>query len=398
MKKKILTILLVVNSILYSQQKILFDATKAETANNADWVIDSDLFNVKYSHGNITFNGNESNPQRFPTPDQSTVTSTTTEDYWTGGLSAWGIESVQQGWQVETLPIGQQITYGDSQNEQDLSNYDVFVVCEPNQLFTNDEKTALLNFVYNGGNLFMISDHNNSDRDGDGYDSVDVWNDFLNNNSTGGNPFGLQVNGDNIREASTNIAPLNNNEILHGTFGDVTSIEFYNGATFSIDQTENFSVTGLVFRDNVSTTGLDQIMVASVEYGQGKVLAVGDSSIVDDGSGDPNDHLYDGWLSDANGNHRRLIMNAMEWMLNSTNAILINADNQNLKIYAHKNEIHINVKGNYLLKLYDLSGREILQRKTEQSQSFVLPYKGIIFYRLLQNNFLVKVGKLALTN
>jgi len=33
----------------YSQIKILFDASKAESASNADWVIDADLYNLGFS-------------------------------------------------------------------------------------------------------------------------------------------------------------------------------------------------------------------------------------------------------------------------------------------------------------------------------------------------------------
>src|SRR4051812_13588052 len=73
----------------------LFDATHLETAGNADWVIDED-----------------SSPQRFPTPDQATVTGGTGETYWKGAISAWGIELVQRGHHVETLPAGVAITYG----------------------------------------------------------------------------------------------------------------------------------------------------------------------------------------------------------------------------------------------------------------------------------------------
>jgi len=36
------------------------------------------------------------------------------------------------------------ITYGNSSNPQDLSNYAVFVVDEPNIRFTSTEKTAIL--------------------------------------------------------------------------------------------------------------------------------------------------------------------------------------------------------------------------------------------------------------
>ena len=127
--KKFLIILLYLIPIFsFAQIKILFDATKAQTAGNADWQIDADLYNVSYGSGNPSTNGSgtEANPQRFPTPSQSTIDSLTPESYWKGGLSSWGIECVKRGYQVETLPIGGIITYGNTSNAQDLSNYNVF--------------------------------------------------------------------------------------------------------------------------------------------------------------------------------------------------------------------------------------------------------------------------------
>ena len=159
----------------------LFDATKAEMAGNADWVIDADVHNLKInvaSDGSGTAGaGNESNPQRYPTPDQSTVTASTPENYWAGGLSAWAIDLVKNGHHVETLPYNGHITWRDGSNTQDLTNYNVFVTVEPNILFTAAEKAALINFVKNGGGLFIVSDHGNSDRNNDGVDSVAVLND-----------------------------------------------------------------------------------------------------------------------------------------------------------------------------------------------------------------------------
>lgn len=72
-----------------SQIKILFDASSAQTAGNADWVIDED----------------NNSPQRLPTPDQAGVTASTAETYWTGALSFWGIDCVNRGYHVETLPM-----------------------------------------------------------------------------------------------------------------------------------------------------------------------------------------------------------------------------------------------------------------------------------------------------
>ncbi|MGC4100030.1 hypothetical protein [Ferruginibacter sp.] len=84
-------------------KKFLFDNTKAETAGNADWVIDQDA-----------------SPQQIPTPAQSTVTASTAETYWTGAISSWGIALVKAGHTVETLPSTGSITYGNASNPQDL--------------------------------------------------------------------------------------------------------------------------------------------------------------------------------------------------------------------------------------------------------------------------------------
>ena len=56
--------------------KILFDATKAETAGNADWVIDEDLNNLSWNPGAST-GGSDGNAQRIPPPAQSGITAST---------------------------------------------------------------------------------------------------------------------------------------------------------------------------------------------------------------------------------------------------------------------------------------------------------------------------------
>jgi hypothetical protein len=169
----LLPFVIIITFICFPQKKIfLFDNTKAETAGNADWVIDED--------SNV--------PGRYPTPAQSTITSSTVETYWTGALSSWGIALVNLGDSVETLTSGSTITYGTA-NAQDLKNYDVFVIDEPNIRFSTAEKTALINFVQNGGGLFMISDHTGSDRNNDGWDSPMIWNDLFTANGIVTNPF-----------------------------------------------------------------------------------------------------------------------------------------------------------------------------------------------------------------
>jgi len=276
-------------------KKFLFDATKAETAGNADWVIDED--------GGV--------PQRIPTPAQSGITASTIETYWTGAISSWGVALVKAGNTVETLPSGTAITYGNASNPQDLSHYDVFVIDEPNILFTSAEKTAILNFISNGGGLFMISDHNNSDRNNDGHDSPNIWNDLMTNNSVATNPFGFSIDLTDISETTSNVLSGNStNPILHGSQGDVMQLEFNDGATVTINPSANSTVQGLIWQSGM-TQNTTHIMAASSTFGTGRVFVVTDSSPMDDGTGASGNNLFVSWplLS-----HTQLFMNASLWL------------------------------------------------------------------------------------
>jgi Secretion system C-terminal sorting domain len=314
---------------LSAQTKILFDATKAETAGNADWVIDADLSNLSWSPS-ATTGGTESNAQKTPTPAQSTVTAATTETFWKGAISAWGIDCAKKGYIVESLPYNGRITFNDATNTQDLSHYKVYIVCEPNILFTASEKTAIIAFVNAGGGLFMVGDHQTSDRNGDGKDSPVIWNDLMSNNTTAVNPFGITFENNNIGNVnSNNLAPLPSNDpILHGTMGNVTQLAFHAGSSIAINKTANASAHGVVYQAGVSNTGLVGMMCAAATYGSGRVVALGDSSIPDDGSGDTNDNLFNGYSADAyaSDNGRKLLMNATIWLTASTSLPLSLSD------------------------------------------------------------------------
>lgn len=322
--------LLITTSICFSQNKILFDATKAEMCGSADWIIDADANNIYFNsttHIPYVSSGSTSgasNPQRIPTPAQSGITSSTPETYWTGALSAMAVDCAKQGYTVESLPFNGAITYGNSSNPQDLSNYKVFVVDEPNSVFSAIEKAAILNFVANGGGLMMVSDHTISDRNNDGIDSPDIWNDLLTNNTVQNNPFGITFDLANISGSSTTINPLGITSpyysILHGTFGVPSQVYWSNGTTMTLNTTNNSSVKGIVFKSGASTSGTTNVLAAAATYQSGKVFAVGDSSILDDGTGDINDSLYTGYTVDANGNHQKLLMNAMIWLMTTNTA------------------------------------------------------------------------------
>ena len=273
-------------------KKFLFDNRHAETAGNADWVMDA----------------NSNVAPRFPTPLQSTITSTTSESYWTGAISAWGIALVKLGHTVETLPTTVSITYGNSANAQDLSNYTVFVVDEPNTLFTATEKTAILNFVQNGGSLMMISDHTISDRNNDGWDSPMIWNDLMTNNTVQNNPFGFAIDYADFSTTTSNISTAVS-PVLSGSQGAVTSIQFNNGTTATLNSTANATVQALVWKSGV-TQNNSNVMCATSTFGTGRVFFLGDSSPVDDGTGSAGNILYNGW---GVYSHSKLLLNASLW-------------------------------------------------------------------------------------
>ena len=259
--------LLIIGFTTHSQVKILFDASKAQMAGSADWVIDSEAHNLYTSNptSGITVNtgGTESNPQRIPLPAQSGITSSTAETYWQGAISHWAIDCVRQGYTVETLPWNARITYGDLTNSQDLSNYKVFIVDEPNILFSAIEKNAIVNFVKNGGGLMMIADHTISDRNNDNNDSLMVWNDLMATNTVLVNPFGISFDAFDFSQTSSNVANHINNTVLHGpaspvvcsVCGNVTQVKWSGGTTMTLSPTVNPSVTGLAYKIGSSTTG-----------------------------------------------------------------------------------------------------------------------------------------------
>ncbi len=337
---KIIFTAFILNSTLsFAQFKILFDATKAEMVGSADWVIDADVHNVYFnSTTHIPYtngSGGASNPQRIPTLAQSGITSTTTETYWDGALSAMAVDCAKQNYIVESLPFNGAITFGNLSNTQDLSYYKVFVVDEPNSLFSAAEKTAIMNFVANGGGLMFIADHTGSDRNYDGYDSPVIWNDLLTNNSVQNNPFGITFDLVNVTGNSTAFAALTSTSpyysIMHGTFGVPAQAYWSNGTTMTLNTTNNSTVKGIVFKSGSSTTGTTNVFAAAATFQNGKVFAIGDSSILDDGTGDPNDSLFTGYTGDANGNHQKLIMNAMIWLMTYNTA----ATNENLLDTTH---------------------------------------------------------------
>ncbi|MFB6783977.1 hydrolase [Streptomyces sp. NPDC056352] len=273
--------------------RVLFDNAHAETAGNADWII--------------------STSQPDPLGQNSSPTSETS---WTGALSSWGVALQKTGnYSLKTLPSGSSITYGTT-SATDLMNFDTFVLPEPNVLLTAPEKTAVMNFVKNGGGLFLISDHTGADRNSDGEDAVEIINDLMTNNTVDStDPFGFSVDSLSIGSDHPVAITDSTDAVLHGSFGAVTKSLIASGTTATLKPADNSSVKGLLYRTGFS--GNTGAFFATSTFGSGRVAFWGDSSPIDDGTGQSGNTLYDGW-NDSGATNATLALNATEWLSGSS--------------------------------------------------------------------------------
>lgn len=329
--------------------RILFDYTKNETAGNADWVVD----------------------HNYPYPLPAAPISPTD---WDGAISSWGYYLYRLGHQIVTLTPSYGITYGNSSNPLDLSNFDVFIMPEPQNPLTSSEKTAILNFIYNGGGFFMVADHNSSDRDGDGWDSPRVFNDAFENvlgvhfNVTGERP-------NSYSGISSNISYFDS--IINGYFGRVNTIGFWSGTCITLRTNINPNVFGLIWVPGALPDN-DSIMFFYGYYGRGRFVGIGDSSPCDDGTGNPSDDLYNNWSMYSDS---ALILNATLWLLYSGSQSLSEKSHrlQRLVIVAYDEALNL-VRSGYIF--YNANGQEVTEVKP-----------GLYFAKSPKNNLLKLIVK-----
>lgn len=222
-------------------KRVLFDAGHAQQAGNADWVIE-------------------------------------------GAYSDFA-ESLKEelGCYIESTK--ERLTY------ELLSLFNVFIIPEPNRPFDKEEIEAIIKFVENGGGLFLIADHGDSDRNGNGWDSPKVFNTFV-------EIFGFRFTGDTIQEEPVKYV------IFHEITNNIKEVGVWAGSTIEV---LNSNVQILLENKDKKP-----YMVLS-KYGKGYVVAIGDSSPFDDGTGDINDILHDGWHW---GDNSKLAINTVKFLMN----------------------------------------------------------------------------------
>lgn len=190
-----------------------------------------------------------------------------------------------------------------------LSGYKVLVLPEPNVNYTSAEKTAINTFIQNGGGVYFIADHITSDRNNDGWDSVQIFDGSQTqaNPSTGswvGATFGFYFNRNNVSQEP--ITDIRANSVTSG----VKSVGAWNGSTLHLT-----GANSTIVSDIFLTSQADPFHIHG-KYGSGRFAALGDSSLYDDGTGASGKTLYDGW---NNYSDKVLGINTVLWLAGSIN-------------------------------------------------------------------------------
>lgn len=202
---------------------------------------------------------------------------------------------------VESLS---QVTSGRVFTTELLKNYDAIILAEPNNPYAKDEAQIFIDYVKNGGGIFMIGDHGNADRDGDGWDAVRALNEFC-------PKFGFKFQGNSIYEAPVSGAINQSHPAMFG----FKSVGIWAGSTFDIIEAQDAKAVGLID----SRISKSPYIVAS-EFGAGRVVAIGDSSPFDDGTGSGGKNkLHDSYDSFM-FSHPQIAYNAMTWVTGSNPA------------------------------------------------------------------------------
>jgi hypothetical protein len=302
----LLAVLLIPIAASAQQKSILFDAAHAQTAGNADWTLDEDTCGTA---------------QRYPTPDQSGITSATAETYWNGAHSAMGVDLVKKGFHVESLPKGARISYGDATNPQDLANYNVFVMPEPNVALTSAEITAIRSFVQNGGGLFMIADHAGADRDSNGIDAAGVFNALMGspslfgityNDNSADKTWGWFDNAPDDNYTTDTTSPI----VWAGPYGAA-----HTGKGLGLFGSSSMTISGAakahVWKTGVAQGSTSGVTFATSTYGTGRIAAIGDSSITEDATNGCGHTTYLGY-NDPSYDNGLLVANGVAWLANGS--------------------------------------------------------------------------------
>ncbi len=209
-----------------------------------------------------------------------------------------------------------------------LADFKALILAEPNNPYSETEQAAIVEFVKNGGGLFVIGDHHNADRNGNGWDAVKIFNTFCSN-------FGFKFMQNSIYEAPVS-GPANKD---HPAMYGVRSMGIWAGATFEIVPSDSAKAVGLMD----SRIAKAPYMVAA-EFGSGRVVAIGDSSPFDDGvgCGEKKNKLHDSYDSFMYS-HPQFAYNALTWICGKNPEKIVPSRKVSYFNEANAGEKHLNI-------------------------------------------------------
>ena len=130
-------------------------------------------------------------------------------------------------------------------------------------------------------------------------------------------PFGITAAYQNISSEDT--ANLGSGAATHpvvaGAWGTANKSILRGATTFTLSTSANPAAKCLLYRAGVSNTGSTGCFIAVSSFGSGRVILWGDSSPVDDGTGQSGNTLYDGW-NDPAGTDAEWALNGTDWLGN----------------------------------------------------------------------------------
>ncbi len=312
-------------------------------------------------------NGNWRVDDNHPNPSPTTPTSETS---WNGQLSSWGYELFLAGHTVRSTTTALSASV--------LAGVDLLVIPEPQNPFTTSEIEAVRQFVFGGGSLFFITDHNSSDRNSNGWDSPSIFGGYSvphisdavgsDTETFCGALFGLHVHVkdeglNSISGSHTTVATDPTNPVIHGSYGAVTELYWHVGNVMSLWPGANPNLTdvgGLVSRN----AGEPHLMAWS-RYGNGKVIGWGDSSSMADGTG--SESHADNWTE---ASHRAAFLNGTMWLLaNDLSGVEDTPSPFGVGLEVFPNPFNpqttvafeLGVDGPVRLDVYDVAGRHVRQ-------------------------------------
>jgi len=255
--------------------KVLFDNAHGETAGNADWSIDgaySSFADALRKEGMV--------------------------------VDQWGNTECRRCGE-DDVPITYNV----------LEKYNVYVIPEPNVNFTPRERAAILMFLRNGGGILFMGDHSGSDRNNDGWDSVEIINGFTQWMATDKDydlekPYIYDKDfagrlGFRYTFEGADDAHISNFMKDHPITQGLTEVGSWGGGVI---KNLGFGNANTVIWYNSSEK--DVYLIAGF-YFKGRFTSIADSGVFDDGTGAEGEALYDGWNY---GSDALMGINTIKWL------------------------------------------------------------------------------------